>query len=300
MPAARLHAEMLSAAPGRPEQPRLVLVHGFTQTGRSWEGIAERLAARGHEVMLVDAPGHGGSAHIAADLPTGALLLGEVGGKAAYVGYSMGARLCLHLALAQPERVERLVLLGATAGIEDPAARAARREADEALAATLDPPGRARPDPPGGASGDGTPDDRRLDAFLDAWLAKPLFTTLASHAARLDDRRRNSPAGLASSLRLAGTGTQQPLWGRLPTLGMPTLVMAGALDTTFAAHAARMAAAIGPNATVALVPGAGHAAHLEDAGAFLEAVLGFVDGDPGSNGRGGGSRGGAAQDFCRK
>lgn len=262
-----------------------MLVHGFTQTARSWGAIAEQLVARGHEVVLVDAPGHGGSAHVVADLPTGAALLGDVGGRAVYVGYSMGARLCLHLALASPELVERLVLLGATAGIEDPAARAARREADEALAATLDPP----PGRPGGPGGPGPTDlageSRRVEAFLDAWLAKPLFAGLSPEASQLDDRRRNSAAGLASSLRMAGTGTQQPLWDRLARLSMPTLVVAGALDATFASHAARMAAAIGPGATVAAVPGAGHAAHLESPGAFLETLIRFVGDDPCATGQ---------------
>src|SRR5215213_6847391 len=36
----------------------LVLVHGFTQTGRSWEPIAADLAID-HQVVVVDAPGHG-------------------------------------------------------------------------------------------------------------------------------------------------------------------------------------------------------------------------------------------------
>lgn len=243
-------------------------MHGFTQTGRSWAPIANRLAEAGHTVVLADAPGHGGSAPICADLPAGAELLGRAGRRATYVGYSMGARLCLHLALAQPKLVERMVLLGATAGIEDPTARAARRQYDEALAATLDPP-------PGWAD---SPEAQRhrLDAFLDAWLARPMWDTLSPQAANVADRRRNTPAGLASSLRLAGTGAQESLWGRLPELDMPTLVMAGARDATFGAYAIRMIAAIGPNATAVLVPGAGHAAHLERAEAFTTAVCRFV------------------------
>lgn len=257
-------------------------MHGFTQTGSSWAPIARRLAASGYQVVIPDAPGHGGSAHILADLTAGAHLLGAAGGCATYVGYSMGARLCLHLALAETDLVIRLVLLGATAGIEDPAARAARRRADEKLAASLDPvPGA------GGDSRSGTgPEEvrsaatrtpaERLDAFLDAWLARPMFATLPIHAAGLDERRRNTPAGLASSLRLAGTGSQDPLWDRLGALSMPTLVMAGALDTAFAASAARMAAAIGSNATLFLVPGAGHAAHLEQPGAFYAALHRFL------------------------
>ena len=108
--------------------PRIVLVHGFTQTGRSWDRLAAELGT-GHETVAVDAPGHGGSAGVRTDLVAGADLLGEAGGRAAYVGYSMGGRLCLHLALRRPDLVERLVLVSATAGLDDEADRAARRRA---------------------------------------------------------------------------------------------------------------------------------------------------------------------------
>ena len=186
-----------------------MLVHGFTQTGRSWDRVAARLAER-HTVVTVDAPGHGESGAIRADVPAAAALLGAAGGPATYVGYSMGGRLCLHLAVDQPELVRRLVLVSATAGIDDAAERATRRQADEQLAASIERDG--------------------VDAFLDRWLALPLFATLPRDAAGLDDRRRNTADGLASSLRLAGTGTQEPLWDRLPELPMPVLLVAGALD----------------------------------------------------------------------
>ena len=228
--------------------PRLVLVHGFTQTGRSWGPIASNLG-RDHEVVAVDAPGHGGSAAVRVGLVDGAHLLGAVGGRATYVGYSMGGRLALHLTLAEPALVERLVLIGAAAGIEDPGERAARRAADEDLAADLERFG--------------------LDAFLDRWLAGPLFTTLPDDQADRAERLRNTPAALASSLRLAGTGTQDPLWDRLPEIGAPVLLLAGELDAKFRAVAERMARAIGANAQTAIVPAAGHAAHLEHPAAFL-------------------------------
>ncbi|MGH9062580.1 MAG: alpha/beta fold hydrolase [Acidimicrobiales bacterium] len=276
-PEAALHTETWSPPRGGPGKSRLVLVHGFTQTGRSWAPLAERLAAAGHEALAVDTPGHGGSARVLADLPAGAELLGQAGGAATYVGYSMGARLALHLALAHPELVRRLVVLGATAGIDDPAERAARRDSDEALAKSLDPPAPSGAPGPGGGGSAGDEDGRqRLEQFLTAWTAQPLFATLPPEAAGLDDRRRNTPAGLAGSLRLAGTGTQAPLWDRLPGLSMPVLVVTGALDARLTALARRLATTIGANATLAVVGGAGHAAHLERPEAFLSAVLAFV------------------------
>jgi 2-succinyl-6-hydroxy-2,4-cyclohexadiene-1-carboxylate synthase len=240
-----LHAEREGS--GSP----IVLVHGFTQTRRCWGPEADDLATD-HEVVRVDAPGHGGSADILAGLRTGGRLIADQGGVATYVGYSMGARFCLHLALSNPELVRGLVLIGGTAGIEDPDERAARREQDRQTAARLQREGVA--------------------AFLDAWLAQPLFAGLSPERSFRAERLENTVTGLASSLEQAGTGAQDPSWDRLSRLAMPVLVVAGDRDLKFAALATRMAAEIGENATLALIPDAGHAAHLEQPTAFL-AVL---------------------------
>lgn len=244
-----LHAER------RGTGPDVVLVHGFTQTGASWSPIVDRLGSRLRSTV-VDAPGHGGSRAVHADLWEGADQLVRTGGRAAYVGYSMGGRLCLHAALSHPELVERLVLIGATAGIEDPGERAARRAHDEALAQRLEVEG--------------------LPAFVDWWLTQPLFATLPAAASGREERLANSVDGLASSLRLAGTGSQDPLWDRLGSIEMPVLVIAGALDRRYAAVGERLVATIGTNAELALVPGAGHACHLEQPDALCALIERFV------------------------
>jgi 2-succinyl-6-hydroxy-2,4-cyclohexadiene-1-carboxylate synthase len=244
---------------------RLVLVHGFTQTGRSWGAVAADLARR-YEVVTVDAPGHGRSATSACDMVEGARLLGEAGGKATYIGYSMGARLCLHLALARPEEVSALVLIGATAGIADPDERQARRKADEALALELE--------------------DIGLTEFVRRWLTQPLFAGLDDGAAGVEARLENTVAGLAASLRLAGTGAQESLWDRLGELTMPVLAVAGENDDAFRARAAAMVSLMGPQAEMAVVPGAGHAAPSEAPEAFLAIVHRFLaDTDPAAAGR---------------
>lgn len=231
--------------------PRLVLLHGFTQTGRCWGPVADDLA-RDHEVVRLDAPGHGGSSAVRADLVAAAALVAEAGGTGVYVGYSMGARMALHVALRAPEVVRALVLIGGTPGIEDPDERARRRERDHALAQ------RVR--------------DQGVAAFVDEWLALPLFAGLPAWARFDAERRRNTPEGLAASLELAGTGSQRPLWADLGRITVPVLAVAGADDDRYAAVARRMAAAIGGHATAAVVPDAGHAAHLERPREFL-AVL---------------------------
>jgi 2-succinyl-6-hydroxy-2,4-cyclohexadiene-1-carboxylate synthase len=227
---------------------RLVLVHGFTQTARSWAPLVDRLAAH-HEVRALDAPGHGGAAAESADLWEGAHRLVGAGGPATYVGYSMGARFCLHAALAHPGTVHGLVLVSGTAGLDHEEERAARRAADAALAARLL--------------------DEGVERFLDGWLAQPLFAGLTPEAAGRADRLTNTAAGLAACLQLAGTGAQEPLWDRLGELAMPVLVVAGAEDLKFTELADRLASGIGGNAELAVIEGAGHTVHLERPDAFV-------------------------------
>ena len=236
---------------------RVVLVHGFTQTGRSWAAIAARLSAVGHDVVCPDAPGHGDAGNVRADLWQAADHIARAGGRAVYTGYSMGGRIALHLALSRPDLVTGLVLLGATPGIDDDGARATRRADDEARAVELECDGVA--------------------AFLDHWLATPLLASLPRDAAGVGDRLRNTAAGLADSLRRCGTGQQTPLWSRLAELRMPVLCLAGERDARFTALARRMADTIGPNAAAEVIAGAGHAAHLEAPDAFADRLVRFVD-----------------------
>jgi 2-succinyl-6-hydroxy-2,4-cyclohexadiene-1-carboxylate synthase len=239
----------------RGQGSQVTLVHGFTQTGRSWRPVLERLDPL-HAFTVVDLPGHGHSSAVTEGLWDGAADIGRAGGLGAYVGYSLGGRFCLHLALAQPELVDALVLVGATAGLRSERERHERRAADEALAGRIETEGVA--------------------AFLDWWLDRPLFATLSPAQAGLDDRRGNMAEGLASSLRLTGTGQQEPLWDRIGGLDMPVLLIAGERDEKFAAIGRQLAAAIGTNAELVLIPGAGHACHLERPDAFCLTLADFL------------------------
>ncbi|MFN2503650.1 MAG: alpha/beta fold hydrolase [Acidimicrobiales bacterium] len=225
---------------------RIVLVHGFTQTGRSWDHVAEPLRDRGFEVVRVDLPGHGGSSDVRLCFTDTALAIGEVGGTGCYVGYSMGGRLCLRLAIERPDLVRSLVLVGASPGLADPAERAERRQSDARLATDIE--------------GDGTV------GFLERWLAQPLFETTTPRDEDLAARRANPPRGLAYALRELGTGNQEPLWdrlGELGKLGIPTLLIVGEADAKFRAIAQRMADAMSPPPRVEVVAGAGHAVPLD-------------------------------------
>ncbi|HQU27433.1 MAG TPA: alpha/beta fold hydrolase [Acidimicrobiales bacterium] len=158
------------------------------------------------------------------------------------------------MALRHPGIVSRLVVLSASAGIEDETERAARRARDEALARRIERIG--------------------AGAFLEEWLAQPLFATLPRDAAERAARSADA-AGLADSLRRAGTGTQAWLLEDLARLEVPTLVLAGERDPKFVEAGTRLAGAL-VNARLVVLEGLGHAAHLEDPAAVASAVRDFL------------------------
>ncbi len=209
----------------------LVLLHGFTQTGASWDGVVRELAGRYRALApdLGPGPWEAELDRLEALAPPAFTL----------AGYSMGGRLALALALRIPERVRRLVLVSASPGLADPGERAARREADEALATRIE------------AIGD--------EAFAREWAAQPLFADQPAEvaAAAHEDRMRRSAAEHAVQLRGLGTGVMPPLWDRLGELAMPVTLVVGERDAKFRAIAERM------GLPAVVVPGAGHAVHLE-------------------------------------
>jgi 2-succinyl-6-hydroxy-2,4-cyclohexadiene-1-carboxylate synthase len=222
----------------------IVLLHGFTLTGRSWEPVLERL--EGADAVAPDLRGHGDardrrpidfasvSADVAAAAPAGATLC----------GYSLGGRVALRAALDHPGRFARLVLIGASPGIADARERERRRRADEALA------DRAQ--------------GMTMEAFAREWGALEVFATQPAGVREFAhaDRLRNDPRALAAALRGLGAGAMEPMWDRLSELDMPVTLAAGERDPKYVDIARAMAERI-PGAEVAVVAGAGHAAHLE-------------------------------------
>ncbi len=217
-------------------------LHGFTQTRDSAHQFRSILAGT-YELLTLDLPGHGENARIAASLDETADLLAETLPDEPFIlgGYSLGARVALHFALAHPARVRQVVLLGASRGIEDPDQRALRRRRDEALAERVEAVGASQ--------------------FLDEWLAQPMFVTLPSDP-RERRARSSDSRGLASSLRRSGTGTQEWLAPRLATLDAPTFALAGEDDDKFMIEAIAIAEGVERGA-IGVVVGAHHAAHLE-------------------------------------
>ena len=234
--------------------PALAWLHGFTQTRASARQFRTILAGR-HELLTLDLPGHGSAAELDGTLPEIAAMVLEALPREPVVlgGYSFGARVALHVALADPSRLSALIILGASRGIADPHERAERRRRDAALATHLEVVG--------------------TEVFLSEWLSQSLFATLGPHVE--SETRSQNAAGLARSLRHAGTGTQDWLGDRLGELDVPTLALAGELDAKFVAEARDIATTL-PRGSFAHIVGAGHAAHLEQPEQVTRAIEAFL------------------------
>lgn len=257
--------------------PRLVFLHGFTQTHHHWHAAAHLLAGRvdpGSTLAFVDLPGHGLASHDPdGDIDAVGPRLVAVAGPGTYIGYSMGGRIALATAATGAPAVERLVLIGATPGIEDDDERAARARLDDERARRVERVG--------------------VDTFVEEWLAMPMFAGLPPDRDGVEHRRRNTSAGLAHSLRAYGTGAQRPLWDRLAAIRIPVLVLAGERDGKFADVGARMAAAL-PHGAFDTVPGAGHAAHTEQPAATVALIARWLNAPPTGARQAGGSADGQA------
>jgi len=251
---------------GSEDGPAVLLLHGFMGSGEDWRQLAGLLGDR-FRLLAPDLPGHGGtrieSGDAAYAMPEVARsivgLLDYLGITCcSLVGYSMGGRIALFLALMYPGRFTRVILESASPGLETEKERAKRVKRDEDLARELE-------------TGD-------LAAFLDAWYAQPIFGSLRTHPAfggLLKSRLKNDPWMLAASLRLMGAGVQPSLWEELHNLRMPLLALAGERDEKFRIIAGRMAQQC-PSARVAVIPGCGHAIHVERPEAFASSVEDFL------------------------
>ena len=232
-------------------QPAIVFLHGFMGSSADWRKTITALEGC-YRCIAVDLPGHGASTGLQPGAYTvgGAArsllsLLDDLGvERPVVVGYSMGGRLALYLALRHPDRCAGLFLESTSPGLEDAGERIARRAADEQMAARLE----------GG-----------LQGFLHDWYRQPLFAPLARDKDLLrrtiEGKTRNDPAELAKSLHGMGTGGQPSLWEALPNLRVPALAVAGGLDEKFVGISRRMAS-LNVRMRLAVVPGV--AQHVDD------------------------------------
>jgi 2-succinyl-6-hydroxy-2,4-cyclohexadiene-1-carboxylate synthase len=252
-----LHFEQSGSA----ENPPLLFLHGFMGINRDWSPVINQLSDQFH-CIAVDLPGHGQSQFddpALFSMPAAAGMVIELLGyleidAVALVGYSMGGRLALYLAVHFPEHFTSLILESASPGLRTAEERQTRQKWDASIAHKLE--------------------TQPLPVFLDDWYAMPLFNTLRSHPNYGKVRQRrlaNDPTQLALSMRQMGTGSQPSLWDEWVDLAVPTLLLAGELDQKYVGISAEMHT-LNPRAHRVIIPNAGHNTHFEQNQAFSDEV----------------------------
>lgn len=229
--------------------PAIVFIPGFMQPATAWAAVAQRLPERYPSLMLE---------HSEHTFEGRLREIASAGEGAVVCGYSLGGRLALHACLREPARYSGLVMVGASAGIEAPAARAARGEADQKLASWME--------------------TQTMEEIVAVWERQPLF---ADQSDALVEEQRSGrlaqdPRALALLLRTAGQGALEPVWQRLPELTLPVLTMAGALDHRYSDAARRIARAV-PDGRTVVVENAGHAPQLQRPNAVAAEITVFLD-----------------------
>ena len=249
-------------------KPVLLFLHGFLGDWTEWANLAGSFSDD-YRCLLVDLPGHGENRSLDENdytIPNCAQSLLQLLDKldidkTDILGYSMGGRLALYLAVTFPKRCRCLILESSSPGLKTKIERDERAESDQELAAKLEREG--------------------LEVFLKEWYGKPIFATLKERHGKLSgflsQRRRSDPAGLAMSLRMMSTGKQPSLWDKLSEINLPLLLLAGEKDLKFSGIARSMAD-LCPTAEIRIIANAGHNLHIEQPEQFVRIVRDFLAG----------------------
>ncbi|MBD1841964.1 2-succinyl-6-hydroxy-2,4-cyclohexadiene-1-carboxylate synthase [Cyanobacteria bacterium FACHB-63] len=251
----------LTSNPGRQSDSSIVVfLHGFLGSGAEFDAIAAQL---GDQSLTIDLPGHGetrfSNQYTMENTATAIVdLLNELAiDRANLVGYSMGGRVALYLALNYQERFPKAIVESGSPGLKTEQERRERRERDRALADRI---------------------EADFDQFLSDWYNQPLFQSLKAHPQfeqMLKERSRNNPVELARSLREMGTGMQPSLWEKLRSHQQPLLLMAGERDRKFVVLSQEMAS-LCETVELAIAPNTGHNIHFENPGWYIQQIKAFL------------------------
>ncbi len=255
MPNAHLNGIDIEYQDGGSGAP-VLLSHGYSATGRMWEGQRETLGNR-YRIVSWDMRGHGSTsspddpaqyshALTVADMRA---LLGHLGiGRAVIGGLSLGGTMSLAFYRAHPELTRALVICDSGPGFRNEKAREDWNQRAQQRATDL---------------------EARGLAVLEGRSAET----------RQAIRHHKSAQGLAHAARGMLAQRDASLIESLPEIRVPTLVIVGDQDTPFIAACEYMAKKI-PGAKLEVIAGAGHSSNLDQPEAFNRALGRFLDALP--------------------
>ncbi|MGB3557953.1 MAG: 2-succinyl-6-hydroxy-2,4-cyclohexadiene-1-carboxylate synthase [Geitlerinemataceae cyanobacterium] len=251
---------------GNPRKSPLLWLHGFMGSCREFEPAIDLLKSEFY-CIRIDLPGHGKtkwSGNYSMERTARAIVqfVDEQQLSAIdLVGYSMGGRIALHLALNFPEKFPVAILESASPGLKTVSERQSRSQQDADLADRL---------------------EMDFPQFLKMWYDRPLFASFAQQKnfdKILVQRWQNSPTELAKALRGLSTGEQPSGWQNLPLHRHPLLLLAGEFDRKFIAINQAMSELL-PTAQLQIIPDAGHVVHVEQPIAFANRIAAFLSSIP--------------------
>lgn len=246
----------------------LVLFHGFTGNVDTWNSLVPLLKGS-YQFIMIDIIGHGQTdspqdyqrysiGHSVEDMIA---IFDELKlDKVHVLGYSMGGRLALSIAVNHPNRVKKLILESSSPGLKTEEEQVNRRMSDAELALRIIENG--------------------IKEFVDYWENTPLFSSQKSLPNEEKERIRagrlsNHPLGLVNSLKGMGTGSQPSWWKSLSHVNLPVLLICGKLDKKYCQMAMEMNQLL-PCSWVKKVDEAGHTIHVEKPQVFGKIVYDFL------------------------
>jgi len=251
---------------GSKASPAILMLHGFLGSSKDWFEVTDTLKSK-FFCILPDLPGHGRTKSLSDSdyamqstaLSLLAILNQEEIKQAALVGYSMGGRLALYLALTHSEYFSKLILESASPGLKTEKERQARMASDAAVISNLK--------------------TQTIDEFITGWYSQPMFDTIRQDSSKFEEllksRSENNSENLSKSLKFMGSGVQPSLWDILADLKQPTLLIVGANDNKFKSVACEMqerSEAI----SLATIASAGHNVHFERPQEFVMELQKFL------------------------
>ena len=249
---------------GSSQHPRVLFLHGFMGSLQDWDSIINRLQ-NNYYCLAIDLPGHGRTPN-----PEKKYSFNDVGATLidflkeinfspySIIGYSLGGRLAIYIALRYPDLVSKVILESASPGLQTSRERTIRLLQDEALAIKL-------------VNSD-------FNQFLQEWYDQPLFNSLRQHRdfkKLLKKRKMNNPEELAVSLTALSTGKQPSLWDLLSGNKIPILLLVGELDPKFRRIARQMSRQCSTCRTK-IIKNAGHNTHFESPCEYVDNCIEFL------------------------
>ncbi|XP_043715830.1 protein PHYLLO, chloroplastic isoform X2 [Telopea speciosissima] len=251
----------------------IIFLHGFLGTGEDWIPIMKSLSVTAR-CISVDLPGHGESqiqncaneegkveSSVSIEVVADVLhkLIQEITpGRVVLVGYSMGARVALYMALRCSKKIGGAVIISGSPGLKDEAMRKIRTAQDDSKARYLSAHG--------------------LQCFLDMWYAGDIWNSLRNHPyfGQIVESRahHDDVSALAKALSGLSVGRQPSLWEDLKQCTKPLLFIVGEKDRKFKEIAHQMCQEISNNPgnkdnegkkihEMIEVSDCGHAVHVE-------------------------------------